>query len=257
MRLILWRIGFFWPDSIDSFFYFFSDYLLLLIVSFAACAFWVNGYWKKSVWITVIKPSAVYCITCTVMPRPKCAIHTTKVRGFVWLIACVCVCCSITPIFRFAGLIGGFHPFSFGYLQRTIWPSCRVSKVWLAAYFSTIWHHRFWRYANIDRMLLCDSGCIDDWRLLCNMNDIDVAMSPATCHWYNDMNESSHFTNIFFFSQKFQFITYGKEARDLDRLTPTAYNQVYADITTTFTILIGIFFPSVTGGWFLYIFFFS
>lgn len=98
MRLILWRIGFFWPDSIDSFFYFFSDYLLLLIVSFAACAFWVNGYWKKSVWITVIKPSAVYCITYTVMPRPKCAIHTTKVRGFVWLIACVCVLLYNTDI---------------------------------------------------------------------------------------------------------------------------------------------------------------
>jgi potassium/chloride transporter 4/5/6 len=28
---------------------------------------------------------------------------------------------------------------------------------------------------------------------------------------------------------------------------PETYNQVIADITTTFTILIGIFFPSVTG----------
>lgn len=47
--------------------------------------------------------------------------------------------------------------------------------------------------------------------------------------------------------QKFQFIAYGKDPHDYERLTPGAYKQIYADITTTFTILIGIFFPSVTG----------
>lgn len=46
--------------------------------------------------------------------------------------------------------------------------------------------------------------------------------------------------------QKFQFISYGKDPEDYERMS-TSYNQIYADITTTFTILIGIFFPSVTG----------
>lgn len=38
----------------------------------------------------------------------------------------------------------------------------------------------------------------------------------------------------------------GKDPKDIERMGNT-YNQVFADITTTFTILIGIFFPSVTG----------
>lgn len=50
-----------------------------------------------------------------------------------------------------------------------------------------------------------------------------------------------------YISQKFQFVSYGSDPRDYERLTPESYNQIYADITTTFTILIGIFFPSVTG----------
>lgn len=48
-------------------------------------------------------------------------------------------------------------------------------------------------------------------------------------------------------AQKFQFIAYGREPKDYERITEKGYNQIYADITTTFTILIGIFFPSVTG----------
>lgn len=47
--------------------------------------------------------------------------------------------------------------------------------------------------------------------------------------------------------QKFQFISYGKAPNDIERLSPATYNQIYADITTSFTLLIGIFFPSVTG----------
>ena len=34
---------------------------------------------------------------------------------------------------------------------------------------------------------------------------------------------------------------------DLDNVQKESYNQITADITTAFTILIGIFFPSVTG----------
>lgn len=45
-----------------------------------------------------------------------------------------------------------------------------------------------------------------------------------------------------------QFISYGRNATDIERtLDQPSYNMVTADITTTFTILIGIFFPSVTG----------
>lgn len=44
-----------------------------------------------------------------------------------------------------------------------------------------------------------------------------------------------------------QYISRGNDPKDIERLDGSTYNQVYADITTSFTILIGIFFPSVTG----------
>lgn len=49
------------------------------------------------------------------------------------------------------------------------------------------------------------------------------------------------------FLQLGQFIAYGKEPEDIEQMERPTYNQIYADLTTTFTILIGIFFPSVTG----------
>lgn len=44
-----------------------------------------------------------------------------------------------------------------------------------------------------------------------------------------------------------QFIAYGRDPEDIEQMGRPTFNQVYSDITTTFTILIGIFFPSVTG----------
>lgn len=44
-----------------------------------------------------------------------------------------------------------------------------------------------------------------------------------------------------------QYIAYGKEPEDIEQMERPTYNQIFADATTTFTILIGIFFPSVTG----------
>lgn len=44
-----------------------------------------------------------------------------------------------------------------------------------------------------------------------------------------------------------QFIATTKDPDVIERLDRPSYNQVYADLTTSFTILIGIFFPSVTG----------
>lgn len=49
------------------------------------------------------------------------------------------------------------------------------------------------------------------------------------------------------FSELGQLISYGKDPQDTERMDRPLYNQVSVDITTTFTILIGIFFPSVTG----------
>lgn len=56
------------------------------------------------------------------------------------------------------------------------------------------------------------------------------------------------FENIFpSFLQEGQFISYGMDPEDIEPLDKPSYNQVFADCTTAFTILIGIFFPSVTG----------
>ncbi|XP_060516403.1 solute carrier family 12 member 4 isoform X2 [Cylas formicarius] len=56
------------------------------------------------------------------------------------------------------------------------------------------------------------------------------------------------FENIYnSFLQQGQFIAKGNHPQDVDNLSAETYNQVLNDITTSFTILIGIFFPSVTG----------
>lgn len=42
-------------------------------------------------------------------------------------------------------------------------------------------------------------------------------------------------------------IAYGSDPKDIDLMAASSFNQIQVDLTTTFTILIGIFFPSVTG----------
>jgi hypothetical protein len=49
------------------------------------------------------------------------------------------------------------------------------------------------------------------------------------------------------FQEEGQYIAYGSAPRDVDFMGGSSYNQIQVDLTTTFTILIGIFFPSVTG----------
>ncbi|XP_043272459.1 solute carrier family 12 member 7 isoform X2 [Venturia canescens] len=49
------------------------------------------------------------------------------------------------------------------------------------------------------------------------------------------------------FQEEGQFIAYGHDPKDVDNMAESAYNQIQCDLTTAFTILIGIFFPSVTG----------
>lgn len=56
------------------------------------------------------------------------------------------------------------------------------------------------------------------------------------------------FDNIYpSFLENGQFITLGSNKSDIEALDQPTYNQIFADITTSFTLLIGIFFPSVTG----------
>ncbi|CAH0562337.1 unnamed protein product [Brassicogethes aeneus] len=49
------------------------------------------------------------------------------------------------------------------------------------------------------------------------------------------------------FLEEGQFLARENKPEDIERGGSESYNQIWADITTTFTILIGIFFPSVTG----------
>ncbi|XP_075215520.1 solute carrier family 12 member kcc isoform X2 [Lycorma delicatula] len=49
------------------------------------------------------------------------------------------------------------------------------------------------------------------------------------------------------FLENGQYIAQTKDPEEIQRLDRPTYNQVFADITTSFTLLIGIFFPSVTG----------
>jgi len=54
------------------------------------------------------------------------------------------------------------------------------------------------------------------------------------------------------FLEKGQYIARGHLQEDILASSKNTYNMVMVDITTTFTILIGIFFPSVTGQYLFY-----
>lgn len=49
------------------------------------------------------------------------------------------------------------------------------------------------------------------------------------------------------FLESGQYISRTHKVEDVQPLSKNTYNMVMVDITTSFTILIGIFFPSVTG----------
>ncbi|KAF6217197.1 hypothetical protein GE061_001551 [Apolygus lucorum] len=62
------------------------------------------------------------------------------------------------------------------------------------------------------------------------------------------LNSGVFFDNIGdYFMNEGQFIASSKDPEEINALDRPTYNQVVVDFTTTFTILIGIFFPSVTG----------
>lgn len=64
---------------------------------------------------------------------------------------------------------------------------------------------------------------------------------------YKFKREYKYIISVLWFYQLGQIIAYGQNSTDIENDDGTAYNQVLADITTSFTLLIGIFFPSVTG----------
>ncbi|GAB0091147.1 solute carrier family 12 member 6 [Sergentomyia squamirostris] len=89
------------------------------------------------------------------------------------------------------------------------------------------------------------------WNLFCAQEPCDpyfLSHNISVVRGIRGLASGVFFENIFpSFLEEGQFITYGSNPADIEQLNRPTYNQVYADITTTFTILIGIFFPSVTG----------
>ncbi|XP_063225978.1 solute carrier family 12 member 4 isoform X2 [Bacillus rossius redtenbacheri] len=84
--------------------------------------------------------------------------------------------------------------------------------------------------------------------------------SSATCEPYFEANNVTivrgikglssgvFLENIYdSFFEEGQFIAKSKDPDEMEPMDRPTYNQILVDLTTTFTILIGIFFPSVTG----------
>ncbi|XP_073813225.1 solute carrier family 12 member kcc isoform X9 [Musca autumnalis] len=87
--------------------------------------------------------------------------------------------------------------------------------------------------------LFCPDGKCDEYYLNNNVTKVKGIKGLSSGVFYDNLMPS--------FLELGQFIAYGKNASDIDNMAPSTYNQVMADITTSFTLLIGIFFPSVTG----------
>ncbi|XP_065368003.1 solute carrier family 12 member 6 isoform X3 [Calliphora vicina] len=87
--------------------------------------------------------------------------------------------------------------------------------------------------------LYCPDGKCDEYYLAHNVTKVKGIKGLASGVFYENLMPS--------FLELGQFISYGKDPEDIDNTAPSTYNQVMADITTSFTLLIGIFFPSVTG----------
>ncbi|XP_055692183.1 solute carrier family 12 member 4 isoform X4 [Lutzomyia longipalpis] len=89
------------------------------------------------------------------------------------------------------------------------------------------------------------------WNIFCAEQPCDpyfLSHNVTTVRGIRGLASGVFFENILpSFLEDGQFITYGSNPADIEQLGRPTYNQIYADITTTFTILIGIFFPSVTG----------
>ncbi|XP_017070155.1 solute carrier family 12 member 6 isoform X1 [Drosophila eugracilis] len=89
------------------------------------------------------------------------------------------------------------------------------------------------------RDIYCPDGKCEEYFLANNVTKVKGIKGLASGVFYDNIFPS--------FLEKGQFISYGKNAIDIENTNGQSYNQIMADITTSFTLLIGIFFPSVTG----------
>ncbi|XP_063824024.1 solute carrier family 12 member 4 isoform X2 [Ostrinia nubilalis] len=87
--------------------------------------------------------------------------------------------------------------------------------------------------------LFCANNTCDPYYTAHNVSIVQGIKGLASGVFFDNLQDS--------FLQAGQYIAYGKEPDDIEQMERPTYNQIYADLTTTFTILIGIFFPSVTG----------
>ncbi|XP_049692513.2 solute carrier family 12 member 4 isoform X3 [Helicoverpa armigera] len=87
--------------------------------------------------------------------------------------------------------------------------------------------------------LFCPNNTCDPYYLAHDVSVVQGIKGLKSGVFFDNLQDS--------FLQLGQYIAYGKEPDDIEQMERPTYNQVYADLTTTFTILIGIFFPSVTG----------
>ncbi|KAJ8736130.1 hypothetical protein PYW08_006786 [Mythimna loreyi] len=87
--------------------------------------------------------------------------------------------------------------------------------------------------------IFCPNNTCDPYYLAHNVSVVQGIKGLKSGVFFDNLQDS--------FLQLGQYIAYGKEPDDIEQMERPTYNQVYADLTTTFTILIGIFFPSVTG----------
>ncbi|KAH8272931.1 hypothetical protein KR018_011132 [Drosophila ironensis] len=87
--------------------------------------------------------------------------------------------------------------------------------------------------------IYCPDGKCDEYYLAHNVTRVKGIKGLASGVFYDNIYPS--------FLEKGQFISYGKNPSDIENTSGQTYNQIMADITTSFTLLIGIFFPSVTG----------
>ncbi|XP_045508008.1 solute carrier family 12 member 4 isoform X2 [Colias croceus] len=87
--------------------------------------------------------------------------------------------------------------------------------------------------------IFCPNGTCDPYYHTHEVSIVQGIKGLASGVFFDNLQDS--------FLQIGQYISYGKEPDDIEQMERPTYNQIYADCTTTFTILIGIFFPSVTG----------
>ncbi|XP_077296513.1 solute carrier family 12 member kcc isoform X2 [Arctopsyche grandis] len=87
--------------------------------------------------------------------------------------------------------------------------------------------------------LFCPNKTCDPYFMTHNLSIVRGIKGLASGVFFDNLADS--------FLELGQYISYGKNPQDIEQMDKQTYNQVTVDLTTTFTILIGIFFPSVTG----------